>query len=63
MEKELRFGLDLGRLAILKKKRFGPIVSNFLGQFFQVFMGKINEKMKSFVASAKVALKKSISFS
>ena len=38
-----------------EKKRFGPIVSNFLGQFFQVFMGKKNEKMKSFVASAKVA--------
>ena len=29
MEQELRFGLDLGRLALLKKKTFGPIMSNF----------------------------------
>ena len=28
MEQELRFGLDLGRLALLKKK-IGPIMSNF----------------------------------
>ena len=34
MEQELRFGLDLGLLALMKKKRFGPIMSNFLGQFF-----------------------------
>ena len=28
MEQELRFGLDLGRLA-LQKKAFGPIMINF----------------------------------
>ena len=28
MEQELRFGLDLGQLGLLKKK-IGPIVSNF----------------------------------
>ena len=38
MEQELRFGLDLGRLTVLKKNC--PIMSNFLGPFFQVFMGK-----------------------
>ena len=32
MEQELRFGLDLGRFALL-------IMSNFSGQFFHVFMG------------------------
>ena len=30
-----------GRLGLLKKK-IGPIMSNFLVQFFQVFMGKKN---------------------
>ena len=40
MDLELRFGLDFGRLALLKKKRFGPIMINFLGHLFQVFMGK-----------------------
>ena len=44
MEQELRFGLDLGRLALLKKK-FGTIMSNFLGKFFQVFMGKKNKNI------------------
>ena len=39
MEQELRFELDFGRLALLKK-RSGPIMSNFLGLFFQVFMDK-----------------------
>ena len=33
MEQDLRFGLDLGRLALLKKK-------THLGRFFQVFVGK-----------------------
>ena len=47
MEQELIFGLDLGRLALLKKK-LGPIMSNFLGRFFQVIMEKIN---KNIVAS------------
>ena len=37
MEQELRFGLDLGRLALLEKKGFGTIMSNFLGRFSQVF--------------------------
>ena len=36
MKQELRFGLDLGRLAILRKK-IGSIMSNFLGWFFHVF--------------------------
>ena len=39
MEQELRFGLDLGRLALLKKP-FGSIMSNFWGRFFQVFVGR-----------------------
>ena len=55
MEKELRFGLDLGRLAILKKKKIWADCEQLFRPVFQVFMGKINEKMKSFVASAKVA--------
>ena len=38
MEQELSFGLDLGQLALLKKKQFGPIMSNFLGGCFHVFM-------------------------
>ena len=42
MDKKLRFGLDLGRLALLKKKRFGAIMSNFLGRFFSSFHGKKN---------------------
>ena len=36
MEQKLRFGLDLDRLALLKKK-FGPIISSFWGQFFHIF--------------------------
>ena len=36
MEQELRFELDFGRLALLKK-RSGPIMSNFLGLFFHFF--------------------------
>ena len=36
MEQELRFGL----VGITEKKPFGPIMSKFLGQFFQVFVGK-----------------------
>ena len=46
MEQELRFGLDLGRLALLKKKRFGPIMSNFLGRcFFKIFNVKKNRRI------------------
>ena len=30
-----------------EKKRFGPIMSNFLGRSFQVFMGKKPEKVKT----------------
>jgi hypothetical protein len=33
------FGLDLGWLALMKKK-FGPIMSNFSGQFFHFFIGQ-----------------------
>ena len=36
MEQKMWFGLILGWLAILKKK-FGSIMSNFCGWFFQVF--------------------------
>ena len=36
MEQELRFGLDLGRLALLKKKHLGI----FGGQFLEVLMVK-----------------------
>ena len=39
MEHNMRFGLTLGRVAILKKS-FGPILSNFWEQFFHVFRGK-----------------------
>ena len=44
MEQELRFGLDLGRLAVMKKKGSAPIMSNFWGFFFHVFRGKKNAK-------------------
>ena len=43
MEHELRFGLDFGRLALLKKK-LGQLSTTFKGRFFHVFMGKKNEK-------------------
>ena len=43
MEQELRFGLDLGRLAVLEKGP-GPIMSNFLGWFFHVFRGQKHVK-------------------
>ena len=43
MEQELRFGLDLGRLALLKKKLGQLLMSNFRGRFFQVF---VVEKIK-----------------
>ena len=33
-----------GPVGITEEKIFGPIMSNFCGQFFQVFMGK---KIKS----------------
>ena len=46
MEQNMRFGLVLGWLAILKKPIRGPIMSNFWGQFFHVFMGK--NKVNSF---------------
>ena len=40
MEQELRFGLDLGRLALLKK--MGRLWATFEGRFFHVFNGKID---------------------
>jgi hypothetical protein len=49
MEQELRFGLDLGQLALHTEKKIGSIMSNFLGRFFQVFMGKKNLKIKNIV--------------
>ena len=45
MEHELRFGLDLGRLALLKKK-IRSIMNNFRGRFFHVFTGKKIENKK-----------------
>ena len=39
MEQELRFGLDLSRLALLKKKIWADYEQLFR-PFFQVFMGK-----------------------
>ena len=32
-----------GLVDITEKKIFGPIMSNFIDQFFQVFMGKQNK--------------------
>ena len=29
-----------GPVGITEKKKFGPIMSNFFGRFFQVFIGK-----------------------
>ena len=54
MEQELRFGLDLGRLAVLKKKGSGPIMSNFYGWFFSYIQGQKKFFFKNIVASAKV---------
>ena len=51
MEQELRFGLDLGQLAV-QKKRSGPIISNFWGCFFHTFMGKKKFNLKNIVASS-----------
>ena len=46
--------IDFGLLAVgwarLWNKRFGPIMSNFWGQFFQLFVGKKNKKTPSKVA-------------
>ena len=33
-------------ISIAEKKRFGPIMGNFLGQFCQVFMGR-KKKIKT----------------
>ena len=43
VEQELRFGLGLGRLELLKKQTFGPIMSNFLGRFFSCFHWQKNK--------------------
>ena len=40
MEQELRFGLDLGRLALLKKNHLGRLWATFDAVFFQVFVSK-----------------------
>ena len=37
---EIEIWTGFGPVGITEKKRFWPIMSNFLGQFFQVFMGK-----------------------
>ena len=41
MKQNMRFGLILGQLVILKKKVGGPVMSNFEGSFF-MFSG-VNE--------------------
>ena len=41
MEQGMRFGLDLGWLALLKKETFAqPIRSNFRGRFFKFSWAK-----------------------
>ena len=57
MEQELRFELVLGRLALLKKKTFGRIMSNFRGQLFQVSVGKKNCSVRT-IKLHKMKLKK-----
>ena len=45
MEQELRFGLDLGRLALLKKKYLGRLLATFEAYFFKFSWGKrLNQK-------------------
>ena len=72
MEQELTFGLDFGRLAVLKKWS-GPIMSNFRRWFFHVVRGKTNVtcrflikklhkmNLKEFFSSQKIKKKKDIS--
>ena len=43
MEQELRFGLDLGRLAVLKKRVWANY-EQLLRVFFSVFRGETNVK-------------------
>ena len=45
MEQELRFGLDLGQLAVLKKKGLGRLLATFEG-FFHVGFGPIGSTEK-----------------
>ena len=42
MEQELRFGLDLGRLAVLKNKGLGRLGATFEGAFFMFSGAKKN---------------------
>ena len=42
MEQELRFGLDLSRLGVLKKKGFGQLFKNIVSVYAKKF-----HKMKS----------------
>ena len=53
MEQELRFGLDLGRLAVLKKRVWADY-EQILRVFFHVFRGKkmLNFFKENIVASA-----------
>ena len=50
MEQELRFGLDLGLLALLEKQKIWADYEHFLRLLFYVFMGK-KIKDKHIVAS------------
>ena len=53
MEQELRFGLDLGRLAVLKKRVWADY-EQLLGWFFHVLGGKnfFLKKFKNILATA-----------
>ena len=44
MEQELRFGLDLGRLTLLKKKKLGRLSATFGAGFIHVLMDKKYQK-------------------
>ena len=44
---EIEIWAGFGLVGITEKKRFGPIMSNFLGRSFQVFMGKKTKKVKT----------------
>ena len=44
--------LGCGLWAGLWRKRFRPIMSNFWGRFFQLFVGKKKKKIENIVASA-----------
>ena len=54
MERENVFSAGFGPVGNTEKKALGPIMSNFLGQFFHVFRGKKKSQIffKNTLASA-----------